>query len=175
MWRAIPVRSFVRAIISLGNSINTPLIAEGVETAGQLQILEGGCDEMQGFLFGEPVDKTPARSALNRPPSAGGRKVITDAQALPARKVQQRGAQGDLEHLTMGQPGVAPEGHPQAVVRQLLLGLTQNRRKPRARTALRGFAIPPADTAISRRKPRHRCFAVFKRRLECLAERRLVE
>jgi EAL domain-containing protein (putative c-di-GMP-specific phosphodiesterase class I) len=34
------VRSFVRAIISLGNSINTPLIAEGVETAGQLQILE---------------------------------------------------------------------------------------------------------------------------------------
>ncbi|MDR8257970.1 EAL domain-containing protein, partial [Acinetobacter baumannii] len=31
--------------------------AEGVETAGQLQIREeGGCDEMQGFLFGEPVD-----------------------------------------------------------------------------------------------------------------------
>lgn len=29
----------------------------GVETAGQLQILEEeGCDEMQGFLFGEPVD-----------------------------------------------------------------------------------------------------------------------
>ncbi|WP_411548952.1 putative bifunctional diguanylate cyclase/phosphodiesterase [Klebsiella pneumoniae] len=51
------VRSFVRAIISLGNSINTPLIAEGVETAGQLQLLEEeGCDEMQGFLFGEPVD-----------------------------------------------------------------------------------------------------------------------
>ncbi|WP_376712509.1 EAL domain-containing protein [Acinetobacter baumannii] len=47
----------MRAIISLGNSINTPLIAEGVETAGQLQILEEeGCDEMQGFLFGEPVD-----------------------------------------------------------------------------------------------------------------------
>ena len=42
------VRSFVRAIILLGNSINTPLIAEGVETAGQLQILEEGCDEMQG-------------------------------------------------------------------------------------------------------------------------------
>ena len=51
------VRSFVRAIISLGNSINTPLIAEGVETEGQRQILEEeGCDEMQGFLFGEPVD-----------------------------------------------------------------------------------------------------------------------
>ncbi len=33
------VRSFVRAIISLGNSINTAY-RRGVETAGQLQILE---------------------------------------------------------------------------------------------------------------------------------------
>ncbi|WP_435953886.1 putative bifunctional diguanylate cyclase/phosphodiesterase [Dryocola sp. BD626] len=51
------VRSFVRAIISLGNSINTPLIAEGVETCEQLRILEEeGCTEIQGFLFGKPVD-----------------------------------------------------------------------------------------------------------------------
>jgi len=50
-------RSFVRAIISLGNSINTPLIAEGVETNEQLRILEEeGCTEIQGFLFGQPVD-----------------------------------------------------------------------------------------------------------------------
>ncbi|WP_058910330.1 putative bifunctional diguanylate cyclase/phosphodiesterase [Entomohabitans teleogrylli] len=50
-------RSFVRAIISLGNSINTPLIAEGVETDEQLRILEEeGCNEIQGFLFGKPVD-----------------------------------------------------------------------------------------------------------------------
>jgi len=50
-------RSFVRAIISLGNSINTPLIAEGVETNEQLRILEEeGCTEIQGFLFGKPVD-----------------------------------------------------------------------------------------------------------------------
>lgn len=50
-------RSFVRAIISLGNSINTPLIAEGVETDEQLRILEEeGCSEIQGFLFGQPVD-----------------------------------------------------------------------------------------------------------------------
>ncbi|MCS3429740.1 bifunctional diguanylate cyclase/phosphodiesterase [Klebsiella sp. BIGb0407] len=50
-------RSFVRAIISLGNSINTPLIAEGVETSEQLRILEEeGCTEIQGFLFGKPVD-----------------------------------------------------------------------------------------------------------------------
>ncbi|VEB79573.1 sensory box/GGDEF family protein [Klebsiella quasipneumoniae] len=51
------VRSFVRAIISLGNSINTPLIAEGVETAGQLQILERrDVTKCRGSCSGEPVD-----------------------------------------------------------------------------------------------------------------------
>lgn len=50
------MRSFVRAIISLANTINTPIIAEGIETAGQLRILEEeGCDEVQGYLFGKPV------------------------------------------------------------------------------------------------------------------------
>ncbi len=50
-------RSFVRAIISLGHSINTPLVAEGVETEEQLRVLEEeGCSEIQGFLFGRPVD-----------------------------------------------------------------------------------------------------------------------
>lgn len=53
-------RSFVRAVISLSNSIRTPLVAEGVETEAQLHILEQeGCTEVQGFLFGEPtvIDK----------------------------------------------------------------------------------------------------------------------
>jgi EAL domain-containing protein (putative c-di-GMP-specific phosphodiesterase class I) len=50
------VRSFVRAVISLSKSINTPLIAEGVETLEQLKILKDeGCNEVQGFLFGKPT------------------------------------------------------------------------------------------------------------------------
>ena len=94
-------------------------------------------------------------------------------RCLPG-KVQQRGAQGDLEHLTMGQPRVAPEGHPQAVVRQLLLGLTQNRQGSHVPGRLsRGFAIPLQQ--IQRFPDESRgidVVAVFKRRLECLAERR---
>lgn len=55
--KSYEARSFVRAIISLGNSIHTPLIAEGVETVEQLRILEEeGCSEIQGFLFGKPTD-----------------------------------------------------------------------------------------------------------------------
>ncbi len=49
--------------------INTPLIAEGVETVDNCSIpSEEGCDEMQGFLFGEPVDiKTPALTGADAP------------------------------------------------------------------------------------------------------------
>lgn len=39
--------------------------------------------------------------------------------------MQQRRAQGDLEHLTVRQARVAPELHRQTVAGQLLLGLTQ--------------------------------------------------
>lgn len=54
---SVQARSFVRAIVSLSNAIDTPLIAEGVETREQLRILEEeGCDEIQGFLFSRPVD-----------------------------------------------------------------------------------------------------------------------
>jgi hypothetical protein len=44
-----------QAIISLGHNLNMRVIAEGVETATQLQFLKThGCDEVQGFYFGEP-------------------------------------------------------------------------------------------------------------------------
>lgn len=49
--------SFVRAIISLDNSISTPLIAESIETNVQLRILEEkDCIEIQNFLFAQPID-----------------------------------------------------------------------------------------------------------------------
>ncbi len=44
------------AIISMGNSLNLKVIAEGVETEGQFAVLkEKRCDEMQGYLFSKPV------------------------------------------------------------------------------------------------------------------------
>ena len=50
------VNLIVRSIISLAHSLRIRVNAEGVETAGQLRMLQKhGCDEFQGFLLGHPV------------------------------------------------------------------------------------------------------------------------
>jgi EAL domain-containing protein (putative c-di-GMP-specific phosphodiesterase class I) len=46
----------VKAIIVLAQNLGMQTVAEGVETAGQLQILtELGCDRVQGYFFSPPV------------------------------------------------------------------------------------------------------------------------
>lgn len=48
--------AIVRAIISMGRSLNLRIIAEGIETAGDLAFLKDrGCDEGQGYYFSRPV------------------------------------------------------------------------------------------------------------------------
>lgn len=44
------------AIISMAHSLKLKVVAEGVETAEQLDLLaSAGCDEIQGFYFSQPV------------------------------------------------------------------------------------------------------------------------
>ncbi len=48
--------AIIRAITALGNSLGMTTIAEGVETAGQLELIrDGGCTSVQGYLFSRPV------------------------------------------------------------------------------------------------------------------------
>jgi EAL domain-containing protein (putative c-di-GMP-specific phosphodiesterase class I) len=61
-----------QAIIQLGHALNLKVIAEGVETEPQLQFLRRyGCDEVQGFFFGEPL---PAEGYGKLLEGAGKRK-----------------------------------------------------------------------------------------------------
>jgi EAL domain-containing protein (putative c-di-GMP-specific phosphodiesterase class I) len=59
------------AMVALGQRLDLTVIAEGVETEAQLQILrELGCDAFQGFLVSKPVSAdTFAARALKIPKS----------------------------------------------------------------------------------------------------------
>jgi EAL domain-containing protein (putative c-di-GMP-specific phosphodiesterase class I) len=48
--------TIIRAVIGLGRGLNLPIVAEGVETQGELDFLtEEACDEIQGYLVGRPA------------------------------------------------------------------------------------------------------------------------
>ena len=49
-------RAIIRAVLALGKSLQIPVLAEGVETIGQLELLvTEGCEEAQGYYFGKPA------------------------------------------------------------------------------------------------------------------------
>ncbi|WP_334598515.1 putative bifunctional diguanylate cyclase/phosphodiesterase [Pseudomonas alvandae] len=49
-------RKLVHAMINLAHNLNLEVVAEGVETAEQLDLLRGfGCDQVQGFLISKPL------------------------------------------------------------------------------------------------------------------------
>ncbi len=62
------------AIISLGHALQLQVIAEGVETDAQLHFLKRhGCDQVQGFLYGEPVPAEQFAELLQRERRKGKR------------------------------------------------------------------------------------------------------
>jgi len=62
------------AIISLGHALHLQVIAEGVETDAQLHFLKRhGCDQVQGFLYGEPVAPEQFAELLQRERRKGKR------------------------------------------------------------------------------------------------------
>jgi diguanylate cyclase (GGDEF)-like protein len=59
-------RSLVRTIIAMGTSLGLDLVAEGVESVHQLQVLrELGCHKAQGYLISHPVPPDAMRSTVS--------------------------------------------------------------------------------------------------------------
>lgn len=60
LGRSSDALAVVKAVVQMAHSLDMRVVAEGVETETQRDILVGlGCDELQGFLFAKPM---PAKS-----------------------------------------------------------------------------------------------------------------
>ena len=60
-------RAIVAAMVALAHSLDLQVIAEGVETNAQRDILaQLGVDELQGYLLGRPMSATAFRTLLDR-------------------------------------------------------------------------------------------------------------
>lgn len=58
--------AIVKSVISLARDLNIGVVAEGVETADQLEYLRQiSCDEVQGYLVGRPVSAEGVQALLN--------------------------------------------------------------------------------------------------------------
>ncbi|HEX5685913.1 MAG TPA: PAS-domain containing protein [Ideonella sp.] len=62
-------RTITEAIIAMGKTLNLTVVAEGVETAEQRDVLRGiACDEIQGYYFSRPVPPEQVASLLRHQP-----------------------------------------------------------------------------------------------------------
>jgi len=65
-----PRETILTAAIAMGHGLGLTVVAEGVETEEQLDYLRAhGCDYIQGFLLGRPLQAEEALTAFNGPPA----------------------------------------------------------------------------------------------------------
>ena len=70
--------AITQTIIALGRSLELEVIAEGVETEAQRDLLlRQGCPLFQGYLFGRPQPVTELKTLIGQQAAALGPEVLT--------------------------------------------------------------------------------------------------
>ena len=98
-------RSIVEAVIALAHGLRISVVAEGIETEGQFEILRAmGCDTGQGYLFARPLPEpdaarllSPGRSGVSTraiPPAAGSTVATRGAARTRAARARTRALRG---------------------------------------------------------------------------------
>jgi diguanylate cyclase (GGDEF)-like protein len=77
--------AIARTVIAMAHSLHLKVVAEGVETEGQLRYLRNhGCDEMQGYYFSRPV---PAADFAGQLRSGRALSLETDVASYPEKSI----------------------------------------------------------------------------------------
>ncbi|MEF2549528.1 EAL domain-containing protein [Aurantimonas sp. E1-2-R+4] len=69
-------RVIVAAISSLAHGFDLKVIAEGIETQNQADLMRSYCQEGQGYFFGKPMTASAFAAALAGPGTRNNRKVV---------------------------------------------------------------------------------------------------
>jgi diguanylate cyclase (GGDEF)-like protein len=77
--------SLVAAIVAMAHKLRLSVVAEGIETEGQLRFLRAlDCEQLQGFLLGRPATPSDLETRLRRTLDGGGGPNVV---AFPRRAV----------------------------------------------------------------------------------------
>ena len=72
-----------QAIVDLAHDLDASIVAEGVESDTQLQLLkQWGCDAAQGFFLSEPLDSESLRALLRNPAQSSGIGILMQRQPV---------------------------------------------------------------------------------------------
>jgi EAL domain-containing protein (putative c-di-GMP-specific phosphodiesterase class I) len=85
LWPDRP--AIVESVLALARTLNTSVVAEGIESDRQARELERlGCTHAQGFLFSRPVSQQAAEAIITAHEPLGHKRepeiVLTDAESL---------------------------------------------------------------------------------------------
>ena len=89
MESSIDAKVIIRSIVNLAHNLGMTVVAEGVESLGQLALLADlGCARTQGFLFSRPLPIGELKEKLARPFAVAGR--LDGSDGIPPKPALRR-------------------------------------------------------------------------------------